>query len=164
VPDGTPSEKREPIAAAGAQLRPVAGTYSDAHAEAKALAARTGWANLTTTYVNPFMLEGDNAEGGPVRAWERPHTAAGAIADPLAGYVADGDRTLAAIRHSGGAAIAVEDDEMARAAAALADRDDIAAELSAAAAAAALWRLRDDGRIAADDVTVLVLTAADRRV
>ena len=90
-------------------------------------------------------------------------TVAGAIADPLAGYVADGDRTLAAMRASGGAAIAVDDDEMARAARELAERDGIAVELSAAAAPAAFARLRDAGRIGADDVTVLVLTAADRR-
>ena len=227
VPDGTPRDKLEAIASAGARLRPVAGTYSDAHAEASALAARSGWANLTTTYVNPFMLEGDKTlglelfeqlggvpdavvvpvgagpllagigkafdelraagltsrgprlyavqaagcapiarafdEGAPVRAWEQPRTVAGAIADPLAGYVADGDRTLAAVRASGGAAIAVDDDEMARAARELAERDGIAVELSAAAAAAAFLRLREDGRIATDDVTVLVLTAADRR-
>ena len=228
VPDGTPADKLEPIAAAGARLRPVAGTYSDAHAEARVLAERTGWANLTTTYVNPFMLEGDKtlglelfeqlgrapdavvvpvgagpllagigkafaelraagrstgagprlfavqaagcapiarafAEDAPVRAWERPDTAAGAIADPLAGYVADGDRTLAAVRASGGAAIAVGDEEMAEAARELASADGIAVELSAAAALAGWRRLREQGRIAADDVTVLVLTAADRR-
>jgi threonine synthase len=103
-------------------------------------------------------------EGTPVRAWERPDTAAGAIADPLAGYVGDGDRTLAAVRASGGAAIAVGDDEMARAARELAVSDGITVELSAAAAAAGWLRLREQGWIAADDVTVLVLTAADRRV
>jgi threonine synthase len=225
VPDGTPPAKLEAIAAAGARLRAVAGDYSDAHAEAGALAARSGWANLTTTYVNPFMLEGDKTlglelfeqlgrapdavvvpvgagpllagigkafdelraagrrvgggprlfavqaagcapiarafdEDAPVRAWERPDTAAGAIADPLAGYVADGDRTLAAVRASGGAAIAVGDDEMASAARELAVGDGIAVELSAAAAAAGCLKLRQQGRIAADDLTVLVLTAA----
>jgi threonine synthase len=228
VPDGTPRDKLEPIAAAGARLRPVTGTYSDAHRQARELAERTGWANLTTTYVNPFMLEGDKTlglelfeqlgrapdavvvpvgagpllagifkafaelraagrwtgdgprlfavqaagcapiarafeEGAPVRAWERPDTTAGAIADPLAGYVADGDRTLAAVRASGGAAIAVDDDELTQAARDLADADGIAVELSAAAAAAGWRRLRAQGRIAAEDVTVLVLTAADRR-
>jgi threonine synthase len=228
VPDGTPRDKLDPIAAAGARLRPVAGTYSDAHAEASVLAARSGWANLTTTYVNPFMIEGDKTlglelfeqlgrapdavivpvgagpllaaigkafvelratgrfvgsgprlfavqaagcapiarafrEGAPVRAWGRPDTAAGAIADPLAGYVGDGDRTLAAVRASCGAAIAVGDDEMARAARQLAASDGITVELSAAAAAAGWLRLREQGCIAADDVTVLVLTAADRR-
>jgi len=226
VPEGTPPEKLEPIAAAGARLRPVAGTYSDAHAEAAALAARSGWANLTTTYVNPFMLEGDKTVGlelfeqlggppdavvvpvgagplltgiakafdelraagqvmsaprlfavqaagcapiarafledAPVRAWERPETAAGGIADPLAGYVADGERTLAAVRASGGAAIAVSDEAMTRAARELAAGDGITVELSAAAAAAGWRRLREEGRIAEDDVTVLVLTAADR--
>jgi threonine synthase len=101
--------------------------------------------------------------GAPVRAWERPDTTAGAIADPLAGYVADGDRTLNAVRRSGGAAIAVGDDEMARAARQLAAGDGLTVELSAAAAAAGWLRLRDQGRIAADDVTVLVLTAAERQ-
>jgi threonine synthase len=196
VPERTSLGKLGLVLAAGARLLRVAGTYSDAHALAGALAARTGWANLTTTYVNPFMLEGDKtvafeiheaigvpdavvvpvgagpllggiakgfdelggrsprlfavqaagcapiarafAAGEPVRAWEAPATRAGGIADPLAGYEADGDRTLAAVRASGGAAIAVPDAEIARAADELARTVGLTVELSAAAALAGL--------------------------
>jgi len=199
VPAGTPAGKLGLATGAGAQVLEVRGTYSDAHALAAALADRSGWANLTTTYVNPFLLEGDKTlglelyeqlgrvpeavvvpigagpllagigkafdelgkgtprlygvqaagcapiarafdEGEPVRPWETPDTRAGAIADPLTGYAADGDRTLAAIRASGGRALAVGDDELAAAADDLA-RQGLAVELSAAAAEAGRRRL-----------------------
>jgi threonine synthase len=216
VPERTPLGKLGLVVAAGARLLRVAGTYSDAHALAGALAARTGWANLTTTYVNPFMLEGDKtvafeiheaigvpdavvvpvgagpllggiakgfdelgdgsprlfavqaegcapiarafAAGEPVRAWEAPATRAGGIADPLAGYEADGDRTLAAVRDSGGAAIAVPDAEIAAAADDLARSVGLTVELSAAAALAGLRALVAGGSIREDESAVLVLT------
>ena len=97
-------------------------------------------------------------EGRPVRAWERPATRAGGIADPLAGYEADGDRTLAAVRASGGAATAVADVEIERAASDLARRDGLAVELAAAAAEAGRRRLAVDGRITPGEVCVVVLT------
>lgn len=59
VPEGTPAAKLALAAAAGAAVLPVRGSYSDAHALARELAAEAGWANLTSTYLNPFMLEGD---------------------------------------------------------------------------------------------------------
>jgi threonine synthase len=216
VPEHTAPGKLGLVLAAGARLLRVAGSYSDAHALAGALAARMGWANLTTTYVNPFMVEGDKtvafeihealgvpdavvvpvgagpllagiakgfeelrggsprlfavqaagcapiarafAAGEPVRAWEAPATPAGGIADPLAGYEADGDRTLAVVRASGGAAIAVPDREIAQAADALARTVGLTVELSAAAALAGFRALLADGWLAAGDTTVLVLT------
>ncbi|HEU4657115.1 MAG TPA: pyridoxal-phosphate dependent enzyme, partial [Capillimicrobium sp.] len=59
VPDGTPPAKLALAVAAGAAVLPVRGSYSDAHALAGTLAAESGWANLSSTYLNPFMLEGD---------------------------------------------------------------------------------------------------------
>ena len=224
VPRGTPAAKVALATQAGARLLEVAGSFSDALALASVLAERAGWANLTTTYVNPYMLEGDKtlglelfeqlgdggaesvivpvgagpllagvgkafdelvasgravhrprlfgvqaagcapiarafAAGEPVRAWsEAPATAAGAIADPLVGYPEDGDRTLAAIRSTGGAALAVSDDEIETAAADLAAREGVTVEPAAAAALAGYRALRADGRIGAHERTVLVLT------
>ena len=217
VPDGTPAGKLRLVTGAGARLLRVAGTYSDAHALAAALGERTGWANLTTTYVNPYMLEGDKtvalelfeqlgrapdavvvpvgagpllggiAKGfdelggdrprlfavqaagcapivrafearAPVVAWGAPSTRAGGIADPLAGYAADGDRTLAAVRATGGAAVAVDDASIERAAGELARGDGLAVELSAAAAGAGYRRLREQGVLGPDELCVLVLT------
>jgi threonine synthase len=56
VPVGTPAAKLAQARAAGARLVVVNGSYSDAHALAAGAAERFGWANLTSTYVNPYML------------------------------------------------------------------------------------------------------------
>ncbi len=93
-----------------------------------------------------------------MRAWAAPATRAGGIADPLTGYEADGDRTLAAVRASGGAAIAVPDEAMVQAADELARTVGLTVELSAAAALAGWRALVDDGRVGAAETTVLVLT------
>jgi threonine synthase len=226
VPEGTPAEKLRLVTAAGARLLRVAGSYSDAHALAHAIAQASGWANLTTTYVNPDMLEGNKtvgleifdqlagrapdavvvpvgagpllsgiamafddlaregrlegpppklvavqaqgcapvarafAQGKPVRPWtDVPvQTSAGSIADPLDGYPEDGDRTLAAVRATGGAAIAVDDDAIARARDDLARDEGLVVELGAAAALAGYRALMEQGFLSAVDRTVLVLT------
>ncbi len=59
VPQGTPAAKLAQVEAAGARVVRVRGNYSDAHFLARAAAEQYGWANLTSTYVNPYMLEGD---------------------------------------------------------------------------------------------------------
>jgi threonine synthase len=59
VPETTPAAKMIQIEAVGARIVRVRGNYSDAHALARAAAENYGWANLTSTYVNPYMLEGD---------------------------------------------------------------------------------------------------------
>ncbi len=59
VPESTPPAKLQQIEAVGARIVRVRGDYSDAHALALAAAEEHGWANLTSTYVNPYMLEGD---------------------------------------------------------------------------------------------------------
>ena len=59
VPETTPAAKMLQIEAVGARIVRVRGTYSDAYELARAAAENFGWANLTSTYVNPYMLEGD---------------------------------------------------------------------------------------------------------
>ncbi len=59
VPETTPAAKMIQIEAVGARIVRVRGNYSDAYALARAAAESYGWANLTSTYVNPYMLEGD---------------------------------------------------------------------------------------------------------
>jgi threonine synthase len=58
VPEATPAAKTAQIGAVGARIVRVRGNYSDAYALARA-AESYGWANLTSTYINPYMLEGD---------------------------------------------------------------------------------------------------------
>lgn len=225
VPERTPAAKLAMATATGARLLRVRGSYSDAHALAGALTAGGAWANLTSTYLNPFMLEGDKtlalelveqlggrppsavvvpvgagpllagvaqgldelraagaidaapvalhavqaagcapiaaafAAGTRVRPWEAAAgTAAGSIADPLAGYPQDGQRTLDAVLASGGAAVAADDHELRAAAAELARAVGLSVELGAAAALAGLRRLRAGGRVADGETVVLVLT------
>jgi threonine synthase len=69
APAGTPAAKLGQARAAGARVVLVRGTYSDAHALAARAAERFGWANLTSTYVNPYMLEGDKTLG--LELWEQ---------------------------------------------------------------------------------------------
>jgi threonine synthase len=58
VPEATPAAKTAQIGAVGARIVRVRGNYSDAYALARA-AENYGWANLTSTYINPYMLEGN---------------------------------------------------------------------------------------------------------
>ena len=69
VPAGTPAAKLAQARAAGARVVLVSGAYSDAYALAARAAERFGWANLTSTYVNPYMLEGDKTLG--LELWEQ---------------------------------------------------------------------------------------------
>lgn len=59
VPAKTPAAKLRQIEVTGALTVRVSGDYSDAFALARSAAESYGWANLTSTYVNPYMLEGD---------------------------------------------------------------------------------------------------------
>lgn len=59
VPEKTPAAKLRQIEVTGARIVRVRGDYSDAYALARSAAESYGWANLTSTYVNPYMLEGD---------------------------------------------------------------------------------------------------------
>lgn len=98
--------------------------------------------------------------GAPeVQPWsEAVQTTASGIADPLALYPADGTRTLAVIRQSGGAALAVSDAECRGWRELLATREGVLAELSSAASVAAIARLGAQGAIAPGDLVVAVVT------
>ncbi|WP_454855036.1 pyridoxal-phosphate dependent enzyme [Rhizobium binxianense] len=56
-PEATPQGKLAQIAAYGAQLERVPGHYGNAFRHAMALCAETGYANLTTTYLNPYGVD-----------------------------------------------------------------------------------------------------------
>ncbi|HKU98516.1 MAG TPA: pyridoxal-phosphate dependent enzyme [Vineibacter sp.] len=56
LPKGTPANKVIQAKAHGAIVLEVAGDFSDAYQEAERIqAAVPGWANLTSTYLNPYM-------------------------------------------------------------------------------------------------------------
>jgi threonine synthase len=204
----------------------VRGTYSDAYALAREGAGRSGWANLTTTYVNPYMLEGDKTiafelweqlggrapdwvfvpvGAGPLLAavakgfaelrdlgilngevpkmvavqaagcapiaaafdagrerveqWgEAIATGASSIADPLHGYAADGTRTLAAVRASRGAAVAVPEEAIYDGMLRLARREGLFVEPGSAAVVPAYEQMVASGRVRPDETAVLLLT------
>lgn len=56
-PESTPEGKLAQIAAYGARLERVPGHYGNAFRHATALCAETGYANLTTTYLNPYGVD-----------------------------------------------------------------------------------------------------------
>ncbi|GAB7388959.1 threonine synthase [Bacillaceae bacterium] len=59
VPRGTPREKCVTMEMHGAALIEVAGTFSDAYQKAEQEAQVDGWFNLTSTFLNPYAIEGD---------------------------------------------------------------------------------------------------------
>lgn len=223
VPAGTPEEKLGAIRAYGAKLAVVAGNYGDAYAEAGRAAAETGAFNLTSTYLNPYSIEGNKtlayeifaqlgdvpdwivipvgagplldacfkgfrelmtagasdrlprmagaqAEGcapiarayeageDEVRPWGLPRTIASGIADPLASYPADGTRTLRTIRESGGAAVAVAEEEILELRPLLSKQEGILAEASAVVAVAGAAKLGRQGRLLPGQRVVTVVT------
>jgi threonine synthase len=96
--------------------------------------------------------------GRAVEAWEGPRTVASGLADPLAGYPDEGDLTVAAVRGSGGAALAVDDSATLEALAALAEGEGLFQEPSGAIALAGAAEARRRGLIGAGDSVVLCLT------
>ncbi len=59
VPERASPEKTAQARAYGAQVVAVRGNFSDAYSLALRFAAERGWANLTTTFINPYTVEGD---------------------------------------------------------------------------------------------------------
>lgn len=59
VPKGTPAEKVSLMRRYGAELTEVAGTFSDAYVVAAREADEKGLFNLTSTFLNPYGVEGD---------------------------------------------------------------------------------------------------------
>lgn len=224
VPEGTPQEKLAAMAQYGARLKTVKGNYSDAYHIAEQTAVQNNAFNLTSTYMNPYAVEGNKTVGyeiagqlggapdwiivpigaGPllsgiykgfnemlragfinklprmvgvqaegcapivqayrngdteVQAWRgSARTIASGIADPLLSYPADGSRTLAVIRESGGTAAAVSDDELIRYRKLLAEREGVLAELSSVTAIAAIEQLRKTDIIGQADKVVSIVT------
>lgn len=93
-----------------------------------------------------------------VKAWGKPSTLAGAVADPLTTYPADGTRTLKAIRMSGGLAIAVPEDEIMKHVRLLAEFEGLFAEPGAALATAACAIMRKRGILGKSQSIVAVIT------
>lgn len=94
-----------------------------------------------------------------VSAWpEAPSTRVGSLADPLTGYEREGDLTLDAVRASGGAGIAVPDDETMAAVRRLGSRAGVFAEPGGAIGLAAVARAVAAGVIAADATVVCCVT------
>lgn len=58
VPDSTPRAKLAAMERYGAILHQIDGTFSDAYLMAKDMAERNHWFNLTSTFLNPFAVEG----------------------------------------------------------------------------------------------------------
>ena len=112
VPEATPAAKLTQIEAVGARIVRVRGNYSHAHALARAAAERYGWANLTSTYVNPYMLEGDKTVayeifeqlGGRAPDWVLVPVGAG----PLLSAIHKGFEELGTTGNSGPRLVAVQ--------------------------------------------------------
>jgi threonine synthase len=100
-------------------------------------------------------LRGD---GAPVRAWDSPRTVAGGLADPLVGYADQGDETVAAVRSTGGAGVAIDDAAIVDAIRILAREEGLFQEPASAIAIAGIQRAREEGIIARDDAVVACLT------
>ncbi|ARK32412.1 threonine synthase [Halalkalibacter krulwichiae] len=59
VPKGTPKEKLIMMEMYGAKIELIEGTFSDAYLVSGQEAKKNGWFNLTSTFLNPYAIEGD---------------------------------------------------------------------------------------------------------
>lgn len=59
VPEGTPPGKVAQALSAGARVVLTRGSYSNAYRLAREAATAYGWANLSSTFLNPYTVEGD---------------------------------------------------------------------------------------------------------
>jgi threonine synthase len=59
VPEGTEAQKTGQCVAHGAFVSCIRGTYSDAYQVARRAAELYRWCNVSTTYINPYTIEGD---------------------------------------------------------------------------------------------------------
>ena len=59
VPESTPKEKLIMMEMYGAEIKLVPGNFSDAYKMAGEEAEKRGWFNLTSTFLNPYAIEGD---------------------------------------------------------------------------------------------------------
>lgn len=59
IPASTPQEKQMMMEVYGAKIKTIEGTFSDAYKVAGETAIANDWLNLTSTFLNPFAIEGD---------------------------------------------------------------------------------------------------------
>ena len=59
VPENTPISKINQVLTYGAEIVKVKGVYSNSYKLALEASKKFNWANLTSTYLNPYTLEGD---------------------------------------------------------------------------------------------------------
>jgi threonine synthase len=59
IPENTPAGKVTQALVNGGTLVKVRGSYSNAYALARQASERFGWMNITTTFLNPYAIEGD---------------------------------------------------------------------------------------------------------
>ena len=59
IPDSTPMGKTVQAQFHGAELTLCKGDYSDSYRVNRELSEKNGWANITSTYLNPYTMEGD---------------------------------------------------------------------------------------------------------
>jgi threonine synthase len=91
----------------------------------------------------------------PVKPWRDPiTTTVGAIADPLVGYVEDGEETRRAVVDSDGGAVALGDEQVYAWTDRLAETEGIYAEPASAASVAAI----DSAYVEEDDTVVAMIT------
>src|SRR5919107_382386 len=98
------------------------------------------------------------ATGEEVKPWSRVDTVISGIDDPLQGYEHDGTLTLVAVRESGGAALAVPDNEILKVARVLAHEEGMFVEPAAAASVAGAAAAKRSGYINESDTVVCLLT------
>jgi threonine synthase len=224
LPADAPPPKLFQMLASGARVVRVRGSVSDCIRLAQAAALGCGWCNVTSTFENPYSVEGDKTvayelardlgwrapdwiavptgsgplpvgifkgfqelqqagvvEGLPrmvaaqaegcapierafrsgaaeVAPWADARTVAGGIQDPLVGYSQDGTRTLAMVRQSGGAVVAVPDPAIEEATRWMAGDEGLYVEPTAAVATAAVASLQAGGEIRETETVVVVAT------
>ena len=90
--------------------------------------------------------------------WSRVDTVVSGIDDPLQGYERDGTLTLVAVRESGGAALAVSDNETLKAGRVLAHEEGMFVEPAAAASVAGAAAAKRSGYIDGSGAVVCLLT------
>jgi threonine synthase len=93
-----------------------------------------------------------------VKPWPAPQTIASGIKDPLVGYSEDGTYTLKIVRKSGGAAVAVSDEEILRVTRLMSELEGLYAEPTAGTAMACVVELLRRGTLGPDDEVVVVST------
>ena len=98
--------------------------------------------------------------GDDPEPWEVPDTVVGSleVPDPAGGLPA-----VEAVRASGGAGVAVDDEDLLDSAATVAQHEGLEVSVACGAAAAGAWDLADDGAFDADDTVVLLNTGTGNK-